>query len=153
MKPDTTHQFRLGPICSQDELEELWAIDNSAYGAASITYEKFRDWWRAYPPGLMVLNWDRRIGGAIGLWPLSDRTAARLTNAQLKESDLTGEMMRPFREAQTRHWYVSGIVLRPELAGTRAIRVLLGDGLSHWILHRRDHIPFPTFSSCVFERR
>jgi hypothetical protein len=82
MKPDTTHQFRLGPICSQDELEELWAIDNSAYGAASITYEKFRDWWRAYPPGLMVLNWDRRIGGAIGLWPLSDRTAARLTNAQ-----------------------------------------------------------------------
>src|SRR5260370_11236424 len=96
------------------------------------TYEKFRDWWRAYPPGLMVLNRDRRIGGAIGLWPLSDRTAARLTNAQLKESDLTGEMMRPpFREAQARHWYVSGIVLRPELAGTRAIRVLLGDRLSH----------------------
>src|SRR5271165_2958795 len=27
---------RLGPICSQDELEELWAIDNAAYGAASI---------------------------------------------------------------------------------------------------------------------
>jgi hypothetical protein len=111
--------------------EELWAIDNSAYGAASITYEKFRDWWRAYPPGLMVLNWDRRIGGAIGLWPLSDRTAARLTNAQLKESDLTGEMMRPFREAQAatheqhhpptpsqpaRHWYVSGNCAAP---GTR----------------------------------
>ena len=35
MKSDTTHQFRLGPICSQDELEELWAIDNAAYGAAS----------------------------------------------------------------------------------------------------------------------
>ena len=101
----------------------------------------------------MVLNWGRRIGGAIGLWPLSDRTAARLTNAQIKEADLTGEMMRPFREAPTRYWYVSGIVLRPELGGTRAIRVLLGDGALPLDLHRRDHIPFPTSSSRVFEER
>jgi hypothetical protein len=26
------------------------------------------------------------------------RAAARLTNGQMKEADLTGEMMRPFRE-------------------------------------------------------
>ena len=38
-------------------------------------------------------------GGAIGLWPLSDRTAARLTNARIKEVALTGRMMRPFRKA------------------------------------------------------
>ena len=44
IKPDTTHQFRLGSISSPDQLEELWAIDNTAYGAASITYEKFHDW-------------------------------------------------------------------------------------------------------------
>ena len=87
MKPDTTHQFRLGPICSRDELEELWAIDNSAYGAASITYETFRDWWRAFPSGLLVLHWGRRIGGAIGLWPLSDRTAARDMEANAQNSD------------------------------------------------------------------
>jgi hypothetical protein len=43
-----------------------WAIDNSAYGTASIAYEKFLDWWRAYPPGLLVLHWDQRTGGAIG---------------------------------------------------------------------------------------
>jgi hypothetical protein len=36
-----THQFRFGSISSPDELTELWAIDNSAYGAASISYEKF----------------------------------------------------------------------------------------------------------------
>jgi hypothetical protein len=51
----TLDNFRLGPIASPDELEELWAIDNAAYGATSITYEKFQDWWRAYPPGLLVL--------------------------------------------------------------------------------------------------
>ncbi len=90
------------------------------HSAASITYEKFLDW--SYHPGLLVLHWEKRIGGAIGLWPISERAAARLTNGQMKESDLTGEMMRPpFREAPTRYWYVSGI-LRPELGGTRAIR-------------------------------
>ena len=39
--------------------------------------------------------------------------------------------------------YVSGIVLRPELGGTRAIRVLLGDGLSHWIYTAAITFPFP----------
>ena len=94
MNPDKTHEFRLGSISAPDELAELWAIDKTAYGEASITYEKFRDWWLAYPPGLMVLNWNQGIGGAIGLWPLSDRSAARLTNAQMKEADVTGRMMR-----------------------------------------------------------
>ena len=55
---------------------------------------------------------------------------------------MTGEMMRPFREAPTRYWYVSDIVLRPELGGTRAIRVLLGDGLSHWIYTAAITFPF-----------
>jgi hypothetical protein len=140
--PDKTHEFRLGSISAPDELAELWAIDKTAYGEASITYEKFQDWWCAYPPGLMVLNWNQGIGGAIGLWPLSDRSAARFKNAQMKEAAFTGRMMRPFRQAPARHWYVSGIVLRPELIGTRAIRVLLGDGLSHWIYTAAITFPF-----------
>jgi hypothetical protein len=40
--------------------------------------------------------------------------------------------MRPFRQAPARRWYISGIVLRRELIGTRAIRVLLGDGIRQW---------------------
>ncbi len=142
MKSDTTHQFRLGSISSPDELEELWAIDNSAYGTASITYEKFLDCWRAYPPGLLVLHWDQHIGGAIGLWPLSERAAARLTNARMKESDLTGRMMRRYRKAPACKWYISGMVLRPELIGTCAIRVLLGDGLCHWFSTAAIAFPF-----------
>jgi len=92
-----------------------------------------RDWWRAFPSGLQVLHWRQRIAGAMGLWPLSDRSAARLINAQIKESALTGRMMRPFRHTPAGHWYVSGIVLRPELAGTCAIRVLLAGGLRRWL--------------------
>jgi hypothetical protein len=41
----TASEFRLGAICSLQELEELWAIDREAYGEASITYDKFKDWW------------------------------------------------------------------------------------------------------------
>jgi hypothetical protein len=129
-------------ISSSDELEELWAIDNSAYGAASITFEKFLDWWRAYPQGLLVLHGDKRIAGAIGMWPISESAAERLRNSHLKESDLTGEMMQPFRYAPARRWYIPGIVLRPELVGTRAIRVLLGDGLCHWLYTAAIASPF-----------
>jgi len=87
MKPDTTHQFRLGPICSQDELEELWAIDNSAYGAASITYEKFLDWWRAYPPGLLVLHWDQRIGVNQGTMHRIHAKGATVLKREVQGSD------------------------------------------------------------------
>ena len=73
-----TNTFGLGSISSPDELEELWAIDKSAYGAASIPFEKFLEWWRAYPPGLLVLKGDKRIGGAIGMWPITESAAARL---------------------------------------------------------------------------
>lgn len=130
--PQNERAFRLGSIHSADELNELWGIDRTAYGEASISFEKFRDWWCAYPSGLLVLHSRQRIGGALGLWPISDRFAASLTKAQIKEPALTGRMMRPFRKAPARHWYISGMVLRPELAGTRAIRVLLGGGVCHW---------------------
>jgi hypothetical protein len=51
------------------------------------------------PSGLLVLHWNQRIGGTMGLWPLSDRSTARLTKARIKEPALTGRMMRPFRKA------------------------------------------------------
>src|SRR5208282_1516059 len=84
-----TNTFGLGSISSPDELEELWAIDKSAYGAASIPFEKFLEWWRAYPPGLLVLKGDKRIGGAIGISPTTESAAACLRDSKLKESDLT----------------------------------------------------------------
>jgi hypothetical protein len=129
----TAPEFRLGAICSLEELEELWAIDREAYGEASITYDKFKDWWLSFPSGLLVLHWRQRIGGAIGLWPLSNHFAKRLRKGETQESTLTGRMMRKFRQASARYWYISGIVLRPELSGTVAIRVLLGQGISHWL--------------------
>ena len=49
---------------------------------------------------------------------------------------------QPFRYTPARHWYVSGIVLRPELAGTCAIRVLLAGGLRRWLDTNAIAFPF-----------
>lgn len=49
--------------------------------------------------------------------------------------------MRAFNTAPARFWYVSGIVLRPELIGSRAIRILLSHGVGSWLSEA--NIQFP----------
>jgi hypothetical protein len=140
---DGTHQhLRVGHVRSLGELEDLWAIDNEAYGEASITYERFKDWWLSFPLGLNALFFRNRVMGAIGIWPLSARCAGFLTTAQLKESEISGRRMRAFHDAPTRFWYISGIVLRPELIGGRAIRILLSRGVASWLSSA--NIQFPS---------
>jgi hypothetical protein len=131
----------VGHIRSCGELHDLWAIDNEAYAEASITYEKFEDWWRCYPSGLHALFFRTRVMGAIGIWPLSARCAGLLAAARLKESEITGRQMRILSEAPARCWYVSGIVLRPELIGGRAIRILLSHGVGSWLSSAKIQFP------------
>jgi hypothetical protein len=128
-------------VRSTAELEDLWEIDNAAYGEASITYEKFQDWWFSYPSGLHALFFRTRVMGAIGIWPLSARSAELFTTGRLKESQLNGRAMRPFINDSTQFWYISGIVLRSELRGGRAIKILLSRGIGCWLA--RAHIHFP----------
>jgi hypothetical protein len=131
---DGVHEhLRVGHIRSCGELHDLWAIDSEAYGQASITYEKLEDWWRSYSAGLWAIFFRTRVMGAIGIWPLSTSCAGLLKTARLKESEITGRQMRAFREAPARYWYVSGIVLRPELIGGRAIRILMSHGVGSWL--------------------
>jgi hypothetical protein len=138
---DDHQQLRVGPVRSPAELEDLWAIDSAAYGEASITYEKFQDWWSCFPPGLRALFFRNRIMGAIGLWPLSPRCSRLMKLAQLKESQLIGRTMRTYLGSPAQSWYVSGIVLRPQLIGSRAIRVLLSQGMGSWL--NSPNIAFP----------
>jgi hypothetical protein len=139
---DGVHEhLRVGHIRSCGELHDLWAIDNDAYGEASIAYDKFEDWWRGYPFGLHALFFRTRVMGAIGIWPLSTSCAGLLKAARLKESEITGRQMRVFRDAPARYWYVSGIVLRPELIGGRAIRILLSHGVGSWLSSAKIEFP------------
>jgi hypothetical protein len=139
---DGVHEYlHVGHIRSQAELEDLWEIDNAAYGEASITYEKFHDWWFSYPSGLHALFFRTPVMGAIGIWPLSAHSAGLLTTGRLKESQLNGRAMRTFINSSTQFWYISGIVLRSELIGGRAIKILLSHGVGSWLASA--HIRFP----------
>jgi hypothetical protein len=138
---DNHQQLRVGPVRSPAELEDLWAIDSAAYGEASITYERFQDWWSSFPLGLRALFFQNRVMGAIGIWPLSNQCSRLLKAAKLKESQLIGRTMRKYLASPSRFWYVSGIVLRPQLIGSRAIRVLLSQGMGSWLESRK--IDFP----------
>jgi hypothetical protein len=138
---DDHQQLRVGPVRSPAELEDLWAIDSVAYGEASITYEKFQDWCSSFPLGLRALFFRNRVMGAIGIWPLAKRCARFLKSAQLKESQLIGRTMRSYLDSPARFWYVSGIVLRPQLIGSRAIRVLLSQGIGSWL--KSPNVEFP----------
>jgi hypothetical protein len=139
---DGLHEhLRVAHIRSPAELEDLWEIDNAAYGEASITYEKFRDWWLSYPSGLHALFFRTRVMGAIGIWPLSTRCAELLATGRLKESQLNGRTMRTFVHTPTQFWYISGIVLRSELRGGRAITILLSHGIGSWLASAHIHFP------------
>jgi hypothetical protein len=122
--------LRVGSIRSPAELQDLWAIDKAAYKEASITYERFHQWWSSFPLGLRALFFRNRVMGAIGVWPLSDRYGRLMKAAQLKESQLIGRVMRRHLEQPPRFWYVSGLVLTPQLIGSGAIRVLLSQGIA-----------------------
>jgi hypothetical protein len=87
-------RFQVGEVASIDKLSELWEIDKAAYGEASLTWEAFKGWWRSYRPGLKTLFLEDRVVGAIGIWPLSERCARRLAAGRIKESEITGRMMR-----------------------------------------------------------
>jgi hypothetical protein len=149
-QPKSNDQLHVEAIRSPAELQELWAIDNAAYGEASITYEKFLDWWSSFPLGLWALFCQDRIVGAIGLWPMSVRTAAWLKSGKLKESQLSGAMMRRFVRKPARFWYVSGIVLLPQLAGSRAIRTLFSEGIGSWLRHTRIEFPCQLLALAYF---
>ena len=83
----------------------------------------------------------KTLRSGVGIWPLSDRNARLLKSAQLKESQLIGRTMRRYLEQPPRFWYVSGLVLRPQLSGSRAIRVLLSQGIGSWL--KSPNIRFP----------
>jgi hypothetical protein len=138
--------LRVGQVRSPAELEDLWAIDKEAYGEASITYEKFKDWWLSFPRGLHALFFRTRVMGAIGIWPLSARCAGLLSTARLKESQLTGRSMRTFINTPAHSWYISGIVLRPELIGGRAIKILLSHGIGSWLSSTQIQFPCELFA-------
>jgi transcriptional regulator with XRE-family HTH domain len=137
----TETKLRMGEIRSPAELKDLWAIDNTAYGNANITFEHFLALWKAFPLGLRVLFFENEIMGAMGIWPVSCQWAERLQAARLKEAQLNSGMVRQQAGKPAQCWYVTGIVLREQLIGSRGSKMLLKDGLGSWLRQARIQYP------------
>jgi hypothetical protein len=110
-------RLRLGLIENLLQLKELWALDNAAYGDASLGFEQFHEMWRAFPSGLQVLYFEDVIVGAMGVWPLKAASARAFKDGQLKESAITREDFCTRANRPDATWYISGIVLKEELRG------------------------------------
>ncbi|MBS0657744.1 MAG: hypothetical protein JSR82_05785 [Verrucomicrobia bacterium] len=132
--------LRIGRVETEQQLRQLYLIDDDAYGAASIPFELFRDLWVAFPAGLVALFREDRIIGAIGIWPLEMAWHARFKACQLKEVELDPASMEGYQQKPSKLWYISGVVLSPS-ASSRAIKMLLEDGVRAW--RRNVKLAFP----------
>jgi transcriptional regulator with XRE-family HTH domain len=131
--------LRIGVIRSKAELHNLWAIDNQAYPDGNITFEHFLELWEAFPTGLHVLFHENEIMGAIGIWPVTRGWAEKLKAARLKEAQLDGRMVQMAARGPANLWYVTGLMLRPELIGRGGgVMRLLNSALTSW-LEKADH--------------
>jgi hypothetical protein len=128
-------------IANRAELEQLWALDSSAYGICTIGFEQLQDWWRAYPNGITALFHQTTILGAIEIWPLSSAVADQLCAGELNERDITADQMRPFVAAPCRHWYLSGFMLRTMQRKTAAVKALIIGTCSNFVANF--HFQFP----------
>lgn len=121
-------------ISSEAELRDLWRVDCDGYGEASIPFETFCAWWRAYPAGLSALFRGHEIVGGIGIWPLRAAPYRDLLKGHRKERELSARSIESSGDASHVRWYVSGVVLVPHLRGTGAIRTLLAEALREWLV-------------------
>ncbi len=128
-------------IESDNELVKLWEIDRAAYGDASISLELFREWHSSYSKGLHALFVGRRVVGACGVWPVSKSWCMRLRSGKERESSINSAMLHRCGNEKSSYWYISGIVLDPNIRRTRAILILLNSGLRSWL--QRSQVKYP----------
>ena len=129
--------FAVRHIDDVAELRELWEIDDDSYGDASISLQRFEDWWRRYPAGLFALFRGEEIVGGIGIWPVCKTPFAELLNGRRRERDLTAKSIESQERARAcPRWYVSGVVLVQRARKTDAVRVLLREAIGQWARER-----------------
>lgn len=108
-------RYCLDLIETEEQLVQLHKLDAAAYGATALDFERFRQWWLAYDLGLRVVLQGDRIVGAIGVWALSEESIRLFIAGRLKESELVPLTHEQLDQEGSKFWYVSGILVEPEL--------------------------------------
>jgi hypothetical protein len=121
-------------IANLEQLKELYLIDSDAYQECSIPFEVFELWWSSYEPGLNVISRKNKIIASIGIFPISVEQYQDFTKGRITESDLLPVSLEECEETPQHCWYFSGIVISPNIRGTKAapLKLLLWAGLGQW---------------------
>jgi hypothetical protein len=143
--------YEVRNIRSNQELTELWKLDEESYGQANIDYEVFMRWWEAYPKGLYAIFLDDQVAGAIGIWPVTKSFIQNFSTGKLKETDLPPEAIKLAGERGTDSWYVSGLVVRSGLRRRSVVAALLQEACLSWAIDSNLRHPVNVFAISISE--
>ncbi|HVS38577.1 MAG TPA: hypothetical protein VMS17_23680 [Gemmataceae bacterium] len=141
--------YTMRALSTEEEFGSFWDIDKAAYEDVDQREyelhmrETLHGWWTAFPAGLLGLFRGGQLLGGLGVWPLSAEIAMPLKDGRLRERDLSGAAMQPFRDAPAASWYIGGIVLKPQCRRTGAVWPLVHKGFPSWIRTCRRGMAFP----------
>lgn len=121
-------------VRSTIQLRAVYSIEQAEYPSDSIpNYETVLAWWNDYPNGVIFLEHNGGIVGALGLWPLQMSAFNGLSSGQMTEGDITQRHIIAAGSGNLQWWYVADIILKPEFRGTRMALKLLREALALWL--------------------
>ncbi|HEY0076279.1 MAG TPA: hypothetical protein VGB77_19425, partial [Abditibacteriaceae bacterium] len=96
-------------------------------------YARVCQWHARYASGILCLEHEEQIIGALGLWPLTQIAYEALVTGKLREEDIEAHYLSiPGTDQTLAWWYVADIILLPQYRGTRTAGILLHQALSLW---------------------
>lgn len=136
-------------IATREQLQELWELDADAYDECSIGFEIFQSWWMAYPRGLTTVCSEKKLVGAMGIWPISPEQYQEFVSGRIREEELIPVSEAVCSIQPQSHWYFSGSVIKPEIRRlkSRPIKLLLEAAVGYWC--SSGHIAYPVFSCAL----
>ena len=141
---DPLQHMRFGmQIVKEEDLWEVYAFDEIAYGVADIPRELFHGWWSAYRPGFLCAFRNGKPFAVLGLYPVPRQWAADFRAGTVNEFQLTPEMIKQAaRPGEPRlHWYVSGFSWRGKSKGAKKwLPRMLAECWCQWVRNNADCI-------------
>jgi hypothetical protein len=115
-----SNEFNVSPIYTHAMLRKVYALDEYMYkyeledaaqhkmtvDIENISFEKFEEWWLAYPNGFLIASQKGEPVAVIGIFPVTHEWSQQFLRREVDEHDLTGDIIR---NASGKFYYVSGI--------------------------------------------
>jgi len=111
-------ELEVRDVRNEAELHKIAELDEKTYGKHSVDFQGLVDWWMCYRQGIYALFLHRELVGAVGIWPITEKTFDRLVAGRLKESDIRQDDICEKSEKQI-YWYFADIILEKKYRGQK----------------------------------